>query len=166
MNSFRGKNNNYVLETPYMDAKDYIYSYCKLYNTTTSMTELTRKNCSRGIFIDIFPIDGIGNNKKEIAKNYRKIDILNMFLAMRVCAIRKERKWYKNLSIRLARMIPDCIINEKKLARKIDQECSRRNMKQYKYCGNLMSTYRSREIMKTKFYGTPTLYKFESQSSE
>ena len=46
----------YVLETPDSPAKEFIYTYSKLYDTTTTLVEHARKDIRRGVFIDIFPL--------------------------------------------------------------------------------------------------------------
>ena len=53
----------YVLETPQSPAKDFIYAYCKLFNTDTTLIEKRKKNMKRVIYIDIFPLDGLGNDE-------------------------------------------------------------------------------------------------------
>jgi lipopolysaccharide cholinephosphotransferase len=149
---------HYVIESPKGEAEDYVYSYAKLYDLNTSMTELARKNVKRGVYIDIFPLDGIGNSLEEGYANYKKIDRANMLLAMRTCAYRKGRKWWKNIAVFIGGMLP---INSKKLARKLDRLCSDHNFDDYQFVGFLASVYRSREIMRKEWYGTPTSYKFE-----
>lgn len=149
---------HYVIESTRNDAKDFLYSFAKFYDMNTSMTEYVRKNVKRGVYIDIFPLDGIGNTLEEAQKNYKKIDRQNMLLATKVCAYRKERKWWKNVAVFFGRLIPG---SPKKLTRKLDKLCSERNFDECKYVGLLMSTYRFREVMKREIFGTPTPYKFE-----
>ena len=149
---------HYVVESPKGDAKDYLYGVSKLYDMNTSMTELTRKGVKRGVYIDIFPLDGIGNTLEESYKNYKKIDRTNMLLAMRVCAYRKDRKWWKNCAVFVGRLLP---LSAKKLTRKLDRLCAEHDFDENAYVGNLMSTYRAREIMSKELFGTPTLYDFE-----
>lgn len=149
---------HYYIESPYGNAKDYLYGIAKFYDMNTSMTELTRKGIKRGVFIDIFPLDGIGNKEDEAIRNYKKIDRTNMLLAMLTCAYRKDRKWWKNCAVFIGRLIP---VSAKNCARKLDKLCSEHNFDQFTWVGNLMSTYRSRELMPKEIFGTPTLYNFE-----
>lgn len=149
---------HYVIESPKSDAKDFLYSFAKFYDMNTTMTEHVRRKVVRGVYIDIFPLDGIGETYEQSLKNYKKIDRMNMFLAMKVCKYRKERKWWKNFAIFLGRLIPS---NVKKLTRKLDATCAKIDFDKSKYVGELMSTYRHKEIMPREIFGKPTLYKFE-----
>lgn len=53
-------NDRYILESPYTKNKDYCYTYSKLYDSKTLLVEKLKKEFVRGVFIDIFPIDGVG----------------------------------------------------------------------------------------------------------
>lgn len=150
---------HYVVESPRGAAKDYIYGFAKFYDMNTTMTECIHHNVTRGVYIDIFPLDGVGNTKEDGMKYYKLIDRMNMLLAMRVCALRKDRVWWKNIAVILGKILP---INGHWLAKKLDALCARRDFDQCKYVANCMSTYRSREIMDKKLLGTPTKYSFES----
>ena len=155
---------HYVIENTYSESKEFLYTYAKFYDLDTSMTEILKKKLVRGVFIDIFPLDGIGNTKKEALQNYRKIDFFNMLLATRTCVPRAERKWYKNLAIRVMCKIPHWLIDDKRLAIKIDEENQKHPYDEMKYVGVLMSTYRSKDIHLKELFGTPTEYSFEGHS--
>ena len=163
MDTFKGTIDGYCLETPYSDKKDFLYTFSKLYDTNSTMVEHTRFDCKRGIYIDIFPLDGIGNSFEEAAANMKKFDRKNMLLMMRTCAIRKERKWYKNLSIIMARAVPSFIINEKKLSLGLEKLANSLNDDSAEYLANLSGAYRFKEITKKSVFGNPTLYDFEDQ---
>lgn len=152
---------HYVVETNRGDAPDYLYGIAKFYDMNTSMTEISRTGIKRGVYIDIFPLDGIGNTPEESYENYKKIDRTNMLLAMTVSAYRRERKWWKNCAVFIGRMLP---ISPKKLSGKLDRLCSERSFEDCAFVGSLMSTYRSREILPKELYGKPTLYNFEGIS--
>ncbi len=152
----------YFLESPYSGNADYLYSYAKLYDTQTTLVEHTKTLCKRGIYIDVFPIDGIGNSMEEAQNNFKMFDKKNMFLMMRTCVVRKERSWYKNASILIARCIPPFLINDKKLSLEVDKIAQSINQEDSKYVANLMGTYRLKEITKREYFGTPISYKFEN----
>ena len=152
----------YVLETPDSPAKEFIYTYSKLYDTTTTLVEHARKDIRRGVFIDIFPLDGIGNSVDESKNNYKRIDFLFKFYMARVVAVRSGRSFYKNAAVMAEQLIPECIINNQKLRRELVAECKKHDFDECLYGGNLLSTWRFREVMERKIMGTPTLYQFEN----
>lgn len=154
---------HYIIESPKnIGNSDYLYSYAKLYDINTTMIEKGRKDIIRGVFIDIFPLDGLGQSQKEGLKYYRKIDRTNMFLATRTCAIKKTRKWYKNAAIIASRIIPPFFVNERKLCSKIDKMCSSRDFDHCNYVGNLCGVYREKETYYKELLGKPTEYEFEN----
>ena len=155
------ENGKYILETPDSEAEDFCYTQAKLYDSSTTVLEKIKANTNRGVFIDVFPLDGIGNNKNEINRNYFAIDILNMFLASRLSVIRKERKLWKNLAIFVSNLLPSCFVNEKKIIKKLDRLCAKRNFEHYNYCGLLLTQYRKKYIMPKSWFDEYTDYTFE-----
>ena len=153
---------HYVVESTTSDAEDFVYTFAKLYDTSTSMTELLRKRICRGVYIDIFPLDGIGNNYKESVKNYKAIDRRNAFLMTRVCAYRKDRKWYKNLALIVSRCIPSFLVNEKQMAIDIDKISQKYSYDDCKYVSYTTSVYRERDIHKRELFGKPIELQFEN----
>jgi lipopolysaccharide cholinephosphotransferase len=149
---------HYVVESPHGDAKDYVYPYAKFYDTDTTLTDDLRRKITRGVFIDVFPIDGIGNTEQESVKNYKPIDRQNILLTMRTSKPRKGRKWWKNVAVFVGGLLP---INTKKLSRALDRKCSALDFDKCAYVGILANTYRFKELMPREIYGEPTRYEFE-----
>lgn len=149
---------HYIVESVNSTARDFIYNYAKFYDMSTSMTDPAKIPVKRGVFIDIFPLDGIGNTIEESLKNYKKIDFLHGLLAMKNCTFRKGRKPWKNFVAICGWILP---LDRKKLAQKLDRKCAEFSFEDCKYVGYLTSTYRTREIMEKRVYGTPTPYVFE-----
>lgn len=155
------KNDKYIMESPNYCSNDYYYAYAKLYDTSTTVTEYCNGYITRGIYIDIFPLDGIGNTIEKAKNNYRYIDILYKLLMTKTCLIRKERKWYKNFAIRIAKFIPNKLLNVKALINKINDLCSKHSFDDSNYVGNLLSTYGFKDVVQKSVYGTPKLYSFD-----
>lgn len=153
---------HYVVESTSSAADDFVYTFAKFYDTSTSMTELLNKKVKRGVYIDIFPIDGIGNTLDESYKNYKKIDHKNMFLMTRTCVYRNDRKLYKNLAIFISKLIPSFLINEKKLALQIDRLNQEHQYDSSTFVSITMSTYRARDIHRKELFGTPVEMPFEN----
>jgi lipopolysaccharide cholinephosphotransferase len=76
------------------DDSDYIYPYYKVVDTRTYIVELSRNSHSSGlgIYIDIFPIDGLGDAKSETVKQFKSV--------YKQCyRITSTAESYKNLSL-------------------------------------------------------------------
>ena len=150
----------YILETPYSLNTNYRYPWCKLFDSTTTKIEKMRRNYRLGVYIDIFPLDGLGNTMEESKKNYKVIDFLNMLWATRVCALNRKRSFLKNSAILISRCVPQSILNDKWLMKHIDLACGKRDFDKQKYVACTLSTYRYKEIMERSIYGKPTKYEF------
>lgn len=159
---FNKKIDHYILESPYTGNNDYLYAYAKLYDIDTTLIEKAHFKCRRGIYIDVFPLDGIGMSIEEATLNFNKVDRKNMLLMTRTCALQKDRSIYKNLAIILSRLVPNVFLNNKLLCIKIDQLACKIHTKDSRYVANLMGTYRSREIVEADCFGKPILSIFEN----
>lgn len=151
-------NDRYVLETPDTPSKDYYYPFSKLYDTQTTLVENTKYKIKRGIYIDIFPLDGIGNSREESEANYKSVYNTYNLLLTKVTGVRKGRSLYKNLAVMAFRLVP---ISSKKLLKKLTAKCSRYSWDDCEWIGNLVGAWRFKEVMPKAYMGTPKKYKFE-----
>lgn len=151
----------YYIESYLDNNKDFEFRYAKVYDTQTTLIENCRSRTKRGIFIDVFPLDGIGDNKEEALNNYSSIQKYVQFLLTRTCKVKKSRTLTKNLVIIASRLIPNFIIDNKKIISKINTLCSVRDFDTSMFVGNLVGMWGAKEIMPREFFGKPTLYKFE-----
>ena len=154
--------NRYLLESEDSDNSDYFYMYSKLYDIRTTQVEDRKVKVVRGVGIDIFPIDGIGETEEEAFHNFKRIGLLLDVLTSRVVSVRNGRKWYKNVAVKVFQALPSFLINEKKIMKSISELCKQRSFDESKYVGGLVTTYRTKEIMPRSYYGEPKLYKFEN----
>lgn len=155
-------NSRYRLETPESDALDYNYCFSKLYDVRTTLVENTKYKTKRGIYLDIFPLDGMGNTERESKRHFALIDAEFKFVLARTTGIRKGRNPMKNLAVVASRAIPNAVINDKALIRHIDKLCQSRDFNQCLYGGNPFGAWRYKEIMPRAIMGKPTLYPFEN----
>ena len=151
----------YVLETPDSSKEDYFYPISKLYDTSTTLIEHTKHRIKRGVFIDIFPLDGIGDSREESERNYSKVKHQYNLLLARVSGIRKGRSFYKNLVVVALRLIPNFVLNDKKILKKLVNGCKEYSFSDCQWCGNLVGAWGLREVMPKEIIGQPTLYRFE-----
>ena len=148
----------FLLEKPLIN-KDFVYQYCKLYDTTTTLVENTRYKPKRGIYLDIFPLDGIGNTIEESWRNFKIINKKNSYIMTKICAWSKHRKFYKNLAIVISPCLP--FPRWRKVLQKLDDICKSRNFDEYEFVANLYGNWHEKEIAKKEWFGMPMLYDFE-----
>lgn len=152
---------DYVVEGIDSDKPDFLYGYTKVYDTKTTLVENTRAKIRRGIYIDVFPLDGACQRESEIPARFRPIYLRYSLLLARACAINKGRKWYKNAVIYGARAIPGWMLNDKKLMQSIDRMCRQQEYDSCEFIGNFYGNWGVREIMPRYVMGQPKLYSFE-----
>lgn len=155
------KHNKYIIESYKDGNEDFEYPYAKVYDTTTTLIENKRKHPKRGVYIDVFPLDGIGTDAEDAAKNYNpillKLDLLNV----KICGVRKGRSRFKNAAVRVAGIIPDSLLNSKRLIGQLEKLCKQRDFYECAYVGNLVGNWGKKELMPYSAFGMPKLYTFE-----
>lgn len=152
----------YILETPDSENPDYFYPITKLYDARTTLVENTRYQIKRGIYIDIFPLDGAGNTREEAMAFFRGIKRRRQLLLTLTTGIRKGRSLYKNLSVMVMRCIPDWLLRKKKLLLSLDKLGASRDFDACSWIGNLFGNWMEREVMPRSIYGEPKAYRFEN----
>ena len=151
----------YILETPNSDASDFNYCFSKLYDSRTTLVENLKYKIKRGLYIDIFPLDGMGNTEEECKHNFDIIDKKFKLLLAHTTGIRKGRSVIKNFAVILSQTILNPFINDKKAIRELNSLCAAKDFDNCQYGGNPFGAWRYREIMRRDIMGTPKLYKFE-----
>lgn len=160
----RNKNKKYIVESMNKKSKDFFYGYSKIYDTSTTLIEHSRHNVKRGIFIDLFPLDGAGSSKKEAIKALKPVYWRYQLVIAKTCAFNKNRAWYKNMVLLICRCIPKFILNNNKLLFEIDKLCRKYDYDESEYIANFLGNWGSKEIVKKEVMGTPRLYTFENIS--
>jgi len=147
----------------YKTHPDYKYYISKLCSRDYIIKEKTGNEVN--LFIDIFPIDGMPDNKFK-----RKIHCLRiLYHRMKLSFYyndtidkEKKRKLYEKVLIFFATKIPfKKLINPSKEKSKIDKLLMKNSFYKSKYSGTIMGAYREREIVETRLFGKPCLYQFE-----
>ncbi len=155
------KNGRYYFETPNSNRKGYYYTYGKLFDTETTLVENLRDKLPMGVYLDIFPFDGLGDTKEDAVNHFNKIRKQQNLLATRVSGFRKGRAFYKNAAVAVARLIPSFLFDDKKLLHKIDAMCRTKDFETSKFVANINGNWGLKEITTREIVGTPTLYDFE-----
>ena len=157
----RKESNRYIIESYHDGNEDFQYAYAKVYDTNTTLIENKRIRPKRGIFIDVFPLDGIGKNKEDALLNFKPIKKQLNYLTIKTSEVRKGRQWQKNLMVRLFRMLPDNVLSFNTIVTRLDKLCRERSFEDSQYVGNLVGMWREKELMPREAFGKATLYEFE-----
>ena len=151
----------YVIEYPNNENKDFHYLFMKIYDTSTTLTENSRHNIKRGIYIDVFPLDGVGNSCDDARKSFSTINTLKRFHAAITCAVGENMQWYKKFVILAARILSPMIISERKVNFYTNNVCRRLTFDSSNYVGNVFGAWGFKEVMPKQYMGEPKEYKFE-----
>ena len=154
----RSGQKRYVLETPLSPAKDFNYCFSKLYDTRTTLVENTRYKTRRGIYLDIFPLVGMGDTAEESHANYAALERRFNFFLARTTGIRHGRSLVKNAAVLAARLAP---ADSKKMLRRLYADANAKGFDVCRFGGNPFGAWHEREIMERSIMGEPTLYPFE-----
>ena len=152
----------YIFEYPGQSNPEYSYLFAKLYNTKTTFIEKKRHPIKRGIYIDIFPLDGIGNDIEEAKKNYKPFYNSFRLHLMITGAFLERRSFAKNLAVFVGRILSPLFVNRHKLEKKIDGICKRIDFDNSRLVSNLLGGSAIKGIVPQEWFGTPTLVKFEN----
>ena len=155
-------NEAYILETPNTEKDDFFYPFAKLYDTRTTLIENTRVPVKRGVYLDIFPLDGAGDHQQDSIAYYRPIKRKLTLLLSMTTGIRTGRKIYKNLVVRLLRCVPKWLLDPKKLLLLIQRKCEQKSFDNCAWIGNFAGAHREKEIVPREVMGEPTEYAFEN----
>ncbi len=142
----------------------FLFPYAKLYDTSTTLIENTRKPLKRGVYIDIFPIDGLGDSPKVAKKEFSAIKRRKDLLTIRTMSRDKSRALHKRILLVLIQSVPACIIKEKRLIKKIESKCKIREFDSSALVGNAVGAWGWKEIMPREYFGTPVEYEFENHT--
>ena len=150
----------YVCDFP-IATKNYYYAFAKIYDTTTTLVENKRYKQKKGIYIDVFPLDGLGDSEEDALNNFKAIDsIFNRYNA-KTCAIRKERALYKNLAIIAMRLVPEFICGANKLMKKLEEKRTEIDYDNSVYVCNSVGAWHEKEIAERSVFGNPKKMPFE-----
>jgi lipopolysaccharide cholinephosphotransferase len=125
----------------------------KLYHRNTTLIERQVNNKVGGIYIDIFPLDGCGNNALSAKMHFKKIRLLKFIVFLNAKGV--DLKGYDTLR----KLIN--FFDNKKIFLYFDKLLKSRNFHKYKFCGNLVGAWGEKEILHHEIFGQPTIYQFE-----
>lgn len=156
------KQGKYVIEFPSESNREYPYLFAKVFDTTTTLIEKTRYKVKRGVYLDIFPLDGMGDTLDEAKKQYQPLKYALYLDAAITCDFLERRELKKNIAVFIGRVVSPAFIKRDRLRARIDKLCRRYDYDKSKVVGSLMGGSYEKSLLPKECYGTPTPIKFES----
>lgn len=144
---------------------DYKYPYAKLYKKGTLIVEKgANVGVDIGIFVDIFPLDALGNSEKEAKRLMRKIyPYVNLNLSLLVAQWRDNVSFVKNFAIWNLHNIALMMGGHKKLLKKTDKIIRTYDYDTSAYVGEFIDEVQYKRITDKKLLDVRYLHDFEGR---
>lgn len=146
------------------NSDDYYLPYAKVININTIMKEKLAVDMEIGVYIDVFPIDNLGNSYREAILSYKKAEKERKQFILKTILIDPNRSWYKNLILSASkRLLSKQNIHD--LSVKIDSiACSNASNEMTEYVGNVVyCQYGKCEIINKEDVKNGKLRQFEGR---
>lgn len=79
-------------------------TYGKVYDSRTVIQEYASIPWCSGVYIDVFPIDGLGNNYENAVKHYKKLTFLRHLRDFKMVKLSRSRSFFRNLVLLLGKI--------------------------------------------------------------
>lgn len=152
-------NTPYCVESPKNCKSDYQWPFAKVYDPNTTLIENSNIKCVRGVWMDIFPIDGTLNGGRRIFKYSISRALLNV-LALKKIAVKTDRAPWKKVVIALFKPLSNCI-STLWLIKLIDNFCAESDFSESEYMADMVWGSGWKCHTPKYFWDNPKLYKFE-----
>lgn len=136
---------------------DFQYGFCKLYDENTTYIEKLYDDAAiGGIYIDIFPIDDIGDDLIKAQKLARKMDFRKRIVAS-IYAKGERSSTLKTIGVKLLSLLPKSTNWFSWVYKCVEKYKGKHS----RYVLNVYGIYKEKEITERRVLGTPKLYDFE-----
>ena len=133
------------------------YGFCKMYDENTTYIEYSQSTrYVGGVYIDIFPLDAIGNDYQKALKIIRKIEFRKWIVKTIYTKGRRSTGW-KTFASGCMKIFP-------KSPKWFDwpyRAVRRFKGRDSEYWTNVYGLAKEREVLSKEIFGKPTLYRFE-----
>ena len=141
---------------------DYQYSFIKIAAKDTILYEKgAHCGVEMGVYIDIFPIDGLGDKIEDAHKIFRKIDLpIKLLMSYRVNKIRKHVSFAKNCLV-IGASIVASFFGPKKLSKIIAETAKTYDFDKSKLVGSFIDEVGDNRIYEKELYEGQCELEFE-----
>jgi lipopolysaccharide cholinephosphotransferase len=142
---------------------DTIYPFAKVVDTRTTVIETTiRLNNPLGVWIDVFPMDGIPEDKKEVDSLFLKMKIYQQLLYLSIAKITKGKNMLTTL-LKCILIPPARLLNYRYIIQKIEQKAQQYEFDNCDYTAVLVGVYGQKEVVLREEYIKPVKMIFEGE---
>lgn len=145
---------NITIKTPY-NSTDLIFPYSKIMDINTTLVEDRLDGIIGGIYIDVFPLDGMGNIREMLKFKYGYY-YWKQGLLYNNQDYGEKRTIFRRIVQKYARLQ-----NTMKLYNNVERFMKRESFYGSTFVGNYAGRWGARELVKREIFGEPTLYDFE-----
>lgn len=139
---------------------EYIYSFAKCYDSTTVVTEKLKKPFTRGLWIDVFPLDGTFNNKLLQRMHYISVRFLKTLFATKMGAYKPEREHGMSRVQRNIMLLLASFFSAESIQAMLQKLLKIKHYSTSNYVGNLLGRWGKREIVPKDFFNKKVLFDF------
>ncbi len=162
---YRNKKGGNKLLCKEIFSDSYSYNFAKLVDTKTYLCEDNAILCEQmGVYLDIFPLDGLGKSKEEgekIMKRCNKYIILALS-----CSVRKNRpnvSFVKNMAINFCYMVARLLGGHTRIYNKLMKIVKQNNYYESKFVGEFIDETGSNRINNIEEYEPSVVLDFEDR---
>ena len=148
--------------------KNYTYLFAKAVDPNTVLIE---NNCEMkavdlGVYVDVFPLDGLGNSYEEAMKKFNESSFMRELLVAvnwKKYFRSKTRRWYYE-PVRFVFYLISRLISGEKLIKKIEKKYDFQCFDHVEYVACICGSYRAKEVGPRRLFQEYTDVKFEDCS--
>lgn len=138
---------------------DYIYPYAKAYDVSTTAVEFLVKPFARGVWVDIFPLDGTFDSPLVRKIHFHMIHRLSRLMMYREKAYVKTGGIF-NRTFQNFHYYASLIFSRKILIAAIDKLARIKTFDESVYVGNLFGRWRYKEVVRRDVFMQASVYEF------
>lgn len=138
---------------------DYYYPFAKVVSTKTVAYEYKHKIKDYGVYIDVFPLDGVPNNMK-ISKYLNRLKKYKYLMMSQWGCYLEEQKWFVKMVYKVLSLFTS-FLPHNYFAKKLDKKCQKYSVKDCNKIGTVCHLLNENEIMDKKIFQSRVLVDFE-----
>lgn len=145
----------------YDNNKRHVHNFAKVENTNTILIDENFEHIGeRGVFIDVFPLDGAPTNRLLRKIHLLYINFLQNIIILMNISTKKKRNIFKKLIIKV---IQNLNFDAKKINYRLDKILKKYDYDNSTVISNYTGKWREKEMMEKCIMGNPKLIDFENE---